>query len=107
MKLCEFVQQLKVPKQTVSYKIKRFKELGHGGDRPERERKRTVNRSRNRKFIKMRVQQNPRISMRKIAREIKINRETARLISRVQLGLCPYKMKEAQKLTAENKRTRL
>ena len=47
IKHCETVQQLKVSKQTVSYKIKRFTELGHGGDRPERERKRTVNTSRN------------------------------------------------------------
>ena len=45
--------------------------------------------------------------MRKVAREMKMNRETACLMARVQFGHCPYKMKEAQKLTTENKPTRL
>lgn len=106
-KQCEIVKLLKVPKQTVSYAIKRFKELGHDGERSGRGRKCSVNTQRNRKVIKKRVQRNPRISMRKVAREMKINRETARLMAKEELGLRPFKMKKAQKLTEENKRTRL
>ena len=114
LKLCkqrvkesEIVQRLKAPKQTVTHTIKRFKELGHDGDRPGRGRKRTVNTLRNQKVIKKRVQRNLGISMRKVAREMKIKRETARLMAKIELGPSPYKMKEARKLTAENKRPRL
>lgn len=89
-----------MPKLTVSYTIKRFKELKHDGDRPGRVRIHTVNTSRNRKVIKKRVQRNLRISMRKVAREMNINRKTERLMVRVELGLRPFKLKAAQKLTA-------
>ncbi|GFW33410.1 hypothetical protein TNCV_2795771 [Trichonephila clavipes] len=40
-----------VPRQTVSFVICRFKELGNDGRRPESERKGTVNSSRNCKAI--------------------------------------------------------
>ena len=44
--------------------------------------------------------------MRKVANETNINRGTVRLIARVKLDLRPYKMKEAQNLTGENKRNK-
>ena len=44
---CEIVQLLGVRGDMVSKTIKRFKEVGHAGDRPGRGRKRTVNTSQN------------------------------------------------------------
>ena len=45
--------------------------------------------------------------MKKFARDMKINRETARLMAVEELGLGPQKIKEVQKLILEKKRTRL
>ena len=87
--------------------IKRYQELGHEGDRPGRGRKRTVNTSRNRAVISKRVRRNPRVSMRKIARDTGMNRESVRLLAKKELGLQPYKRQKVQLLTDENKRTRL
>ena len=74
--------------------MNRFKELGHDGDRPGRERKQTVNTSQNRKIIKKRVNRNPHVSMRKIARETRISRESVRLIAKRELNLHPYKFRK-------------
>lgn len=104
---CQIVRLLKVPQRTVSHAIRRFNELGHDGDRPGRGRKRTVNTSRNRQIIRKRVKRNPRVSMRKIAREIKINRESVRRMARQELGLKAYKLQKGQLLTNDNKRVRL
>lgn len=103
----EIVRLLGVPKQTVSYAVNRFKELGHDGDRLGRGRKRTVNTSRNRKIIKKRVIRNPHVSMRKIARQTGIARESVRMIAKKELNLHPYKLKQGQMLTDDNKRIRL
>ncbi|KAM8702243.1 hypothetical protein ACLKA7_005106 [Drosophila subpalustris] len=104
---CEIVRLLDVPRQTVSKAIRRFNELGHKGDRPGRGRKSTVNNSANRQIIRKRVKQNPRVSMRKIARETGIKRESVRQMAKKHLGLKPYKLQKVQLLTEENKRVRL
>lgn len=104
---CEIARMLKVPKQTISDVIKRFKELGNTGRRPGSGRKRTVNISRNRQIIRKRVQRKSRQSMRKVARETGINRESVRLIAKNMLKLKPYKFQKAQFLTNENKLVRL
>ncbi|GFX77062.1 uncharacterized protein TNCV_1072621 [Trichonephila clavipes] len=64
---------LNVLRQIVSDAICHFKELCNDGQRPGNERKCTINTSRNRKAIKKRVQRNPRVSMRQIAREMGIS----------------------------------
>lgn len=104
---CEIVRLLNVSRQTVSKAINRFKELGHEGDRAGRGRKRTANTSRNRKIIKKRIKLNSRVSMRKIARETGISRESVRRIAKEELNLKPYKLQKVQLLTDENKRVRL
>lgn len=78
---CEIVCLLNVPEQTVSKAINWFKKLGHKGDRPGRERNRIINNTRNQKIIKKRVQQNSRVSMRKIVRDTDINCESVRQIA--------------------------
>ncbi|KAL7737264.1 hypothetical protein ACLKA6_012888 [Drosophila palustris] len=104
---CEIVRLLDVPRQTVSKAIRRFNQLGHEGDRPGRGRKSTVNNSANRQIIRKRVKRNPRFSMRKIARETGIKRESVRQMAKKHLGLKPYKLQKVQLLTDENKRVRL
>ena len=104
---CESARKLCIACSLVSRAIKRFKELGNKSDRHERGRKRTVNSSNNRKIIKKRVERNSRVSMRKIARETGINRESVRLIAKKELGLKPYKLQKCQLLTDENKKVRL
>ena len=91
---------------TVSDAVRRFKELGHEGDRPGRGSRRTVNTSKNRNIIKKRVQRNPTVSMRKVARETGINRESVRLMAKEDLNLKAYKLQKVQLLTNENKRVR-
>lgn len=104
---CEISRMLCVARETVSRVIKRFKELGHDGERPGKGRKRSVNTSRNRQLIKKRVQRNPRISMRKIARDTGINREAVRRMAKNELMLKPYKLQKRQLLTEKNKQVRL
>lgn len=103
----EIVRGLGLSKSTVSDAVLRFKELGHDGDRPGKGKKPTSNNPRNRKIIKKRVGRNCKVSMRKIAREIGLNRESVRKIAIYELGLKPYKSQKVQLRTDENKRVRL
>lgn len=104
---CEIARTLRIPPPRVSEAIKRVKELGHTGRRPGSGRKRTVRTARNRKLIRERIRRNPRVSMRKIARDTGIHRETVRRIAKEDLGLKPYKLQKVQLLTDDNKRVRL
>lgn len=104
---CEIAKALGVARSLVSRAVKRFRELGHDGDRRGRGRKRNVNSFRNRNIIKKRVDRNPRVSLRKIARETGISRESVRRIAKTELKLRPYKLTKGQLLTDENKRVRL
>ena len=104
---CDIVRLLNVPRQTVSKAIIRFKELGHEGDRPGRGRKCTVNTPANRKIIKKRIERNPRVSVRKVARETGISDRSVRRIVKQEFGLKPYKLQKVQLLTEENKCVRL
>lgn len=104
---CEIARIANTAPETVSRCIKRFNELGNYDDRPRKGRKRTVNVSNNRQIIKKRIQRNPARSMRQIARETGINRESIRLMAKKDLGLKPYKRVKCQLLTDNNKRIRL
>ena len=104
MRQCDIVRLLNVPKQTVPKAVNRFKELGHDGRRPGSGRRRTVNTSVNCQIIRKRVKRNSRVSMRKIACETGMKRESVRQMAKRELNLMPYKV---QLLTDENKRVRL
>ena len=92
---CEIARILKCSKQIVSNAIKQFKELDHKGDRPGRGRKCTVNTLKNRNIIRSRMRRNPKVSMRKIAVQTGLKRESIRKIAKNVLKLKPYKMKKA------------
>lgn len=104
---CEIARLLGVSKMMVSRTVRRFEELGHDGRRPGSGRKRTANTSFNRQLIKKRVQRNPRVSLRKIARETGISDRSVRRIAKDELNLKPYKLQKVQLLTDDNKRIRL
>lgn len=106
-KQVDIVRVLKIASSTVNDAIKRFKELGHEGDRTGRGRKFTKNIASVRNAIKKRVQRNCAVSMRKVAKEMEINRETVRKIAVINLGLKPYKSQKVQRLTDKNKEVRL
>ena len=78
MRQCDIVRLLNVPKQTVSKAVNRFKELGNDGRRSGSGRRRTVNTSANRQIIRKRIKRNSRVSMRKIAHETGMKRESVR-----------------------------
>ena len=107
MRQYDIVRLLNVPKQTVSKAVNRFKELGHDGRRPGSGRRRTVNTSANRQIIRKRVKRNSRVSMRKIARETGMKRESVRQMAKREFNLMPYKLQKVQLLTDENKCVRL
>ncbi|GFW81924.1 uncharacterized protein TNCV_2885981 [Trichonephila clavipes] len=93
------IHVLNVPRQTVFDAICRFKELGNDSRRPESGRKRTVNNSRNHKAIEKRVQRNPRVSMRRIASDMRICDRLVRRIAKTEFGLKSYKLRKVQLLT--------
>ncbi|XP_076037187.1 uncharacterized protein LOC143022725 [Oratosquilla oratoria] len=105
---CDIVRLLGVRKDVISKAVKRFKELGHEGDRPGRGRRKcTINTPRNRQIIKKRVPRNSRVSLRTIARETGISDRSVRQMAKQELELKPYKIQKAQLLTDENKRVQL
>lgn len=57
--------------------------------------------------MKKRITRNCRASVRKIAREIGVNRESVRLIAKNELHLKPHKLQKVHLLTDDNKRVRL
>lgn len=112
---------LDIPKSTVQDTIKKFRyknfrrkkskkfyrDLGTLEDLKRSGRPRSANTCRNRKLIRDRVRRNPRISMRKVARETEIPRESVRRIAKNELGIKAYKLQKAQLLTEQNKKVRV
>ena len=91
---------------TVHNAIKRFNEKGDLSDR-KRTRKPTVAVTSLVEKLKKRVKRNPRCSMRQVAKQLKVNRETVRKIVLNKLKCRPYKMRECQELTLKKKQMRL
>ncbi|VDO68789.1 unnamed protein product [Heligmosomoides polygyrus] len=83
---CGIVRLLHFARSTVSKTILRFKELGHEGDRPGRGRKRTGNTNTIQRIIKKRVDRNPNVSMRSIARDIGVSLSSVLRIAKKELG---------------------
>ncbi|PAV92052.1 hypothetical protein WR25_22710 [Diploscapter pachys] len=83
-------QLLKTLRQVVSRHIKRFKEVGSTFDRPHSDPK-TFNVARTKRFIKMRIKQNSKKSIRKMAQTLDISHTAARSIVRKDLKFKSYK----------------
>ena len=67
----------------------------------------TVLTPRVRDLVKKRVQRNSRLSLRKVAREVGVNRESVRQLVKCDLRLHPYEQKKRQLLTDADKAVRL
>ncbi|PAV85122.1 hypothetical protein WR25_04537 [Diploscapter pachys] len=82
---------LKTLRQVVSRHIKRFKEIGSTSDRSRSGRPKTFNVTRTKKLIRMRIKQNPKRSIRKVAQKLNTSHTAARSIVRKDHKLKPYK----------------
>ena len=87
--------------------IKRYRDIGNTTDRPRSGRPVSATNIRNRKVMWSRIWRNPRRSMRKIASEIKISRESVRTIVKRDLCLFPYKRRKVHFISAAIKQKRL
>jgi len=103
----EIVEHLKAAKSTVRDAVKRYEELGTTGDRSRCGRPRTARTASKIKVIRERIRRNPKRSMRKMARSLKIDEKTVRTIVKEDLKLSPFKMTSRQQLTALQKQKRM
>ena len=106
MRQAEIAKRLGIHRRTVSRTIQRFEELGTSSDRPRKGRPRSSNSSEVRKKIKLRLDRNPRRSLRKVAKDININRESVRQIVKNVFKCKPYKLQKAHLLTDKMKEVR-
>jgi transposase len=103
----EIARMLAIALSTVCRQIQRYKELGTAEDRHRRGRPATACTPANRAKIRKRIQRNPERSMRKMAKELGISKQSVRRLVEMKLGYHPYKLQKAQLLTARMKLQRL
>ena len=87
--------------------IKRYMDTGSTSDRQRSGRPTSATTTQKRKVIRSRIQRNPQRSMRKMALELKISRESVRTIVKSDLGLFPYKKRKVHFISAQIKIKRL
>jgi transposase len=87
--------------------IRRYSETGSLNDRPRSGRPPQVKTARNRKVIASRLRRNPRRSLRKMAAQLQLGRESVRQIVKSDLGLHPYKLQQVAELSPSAAHTRL
>jgi hypothetical protein len=87
--------------------LKRLKETGSTQDKPRSGRPPTSSSKIIIKKVRDRIRQNPRRSMRKMANDLQIGRESLRKLCRDKLKLIPYKIQKAHILTDSMKKVRM
>ncbi|KAI6650052.1 hypothetical protein LOD99_10524 [Oopsacas minuta] len=87
--------------------IKRYKDTGSTSDRQRSGRPTSATTTQKRKVIRSRIQRNPQRSMRKMALELKISRESVRTIVKSDMGLFPYKKRKVHFISPQIKEKRL
>lgn len=103
----DIVKTLPVPRRTVYAAIKRYKELGTTDDRPRKGRPVTATTPENQNKLRHRIRRNPGKSMRKLAKEMKIGRESIRKMVRNNLKCRSYKLGMGHYLDERMKHVRL
>ena len=91
----------------ISRNLSRFSDTGDVLDRPRPGRPRTARTISMTKRVLQRIKRNPGRSIRKMAKEMKTNRESMRRLVRKDLGMKHYKRHKRQLLTTLNKKKRL
>ena len=105
----EILKALKFPKtrRSLVYRtIQRYKETGSVKDCASIGRPRTSTTQKMKKKIASRVARNPQRSMRKMAAELEISRESVRRVVKRDLGLSPPKLRNIHSLTDASKEIR-
>ena len=87
----EIVKLLKAPKSTVWDAVIRYKELGTTGDQPRVGRPCMASIPAKIKCIRERIRRNPKQSMRKMAKSLKIDKKSVRTIVKKDLKMYPPK----------------
>lgn len=103
----EIAKMLNVQPKTVYRIIQRYQETGTTDDRPKSGRPATVNTPKLRARIKQLIKRNNQRSMRRIAKDVGVGKDTIRNMIKKNFGLYPYKLLQAQLLTERHKLGRL
>ena len=102
MYISKIIKQLKVPKFTVYYAVRRYKELGNIKDRPKSGRPRSCRTKSNIKAIRESVSRDSKRSIRKMARDLKMDPKSMRTIVKTDLNISPLKLKKRPHLTVKD-----
>ena len=97
----------KTSRKLIYRTIKRYRDTGSTSDKQRSGRPTSVTTTQKRKVIRSRIQRNPQRSMRKMAVELNISRESVRTIVKRDLGLFPYKKRKVHFISAKIKEKRL
>lgn len=97
----DIIKLLRMKRSTVFDAIKRYKELGTAKDRPRSGRPGNVTTPENLNKLRCRIRRNPEKSIRKIAKEMKIGRESVRKMIRSQ-GRGHYLDERMKRVRLEN-----
>lgn len=103
----EITKDLKIPQSTVSNILKRYKNSNDLSDKPRSGRPCSARSKNNIKIVRERIRRNPRRSMRKMGRDLKIDEKSVRNIVKKDLQLKPIKFQAAHVLTDAMKKQRL
>ncbi|KIH61667.1 hypothetical protein ANCDUO_08055 [Ancylostoma duodenale] len=94
----QIVKMLFLLRRSVQDMVRRFRELGSIEDRKSRGRPAVANVPKIVKIVRSRPDQNPKRSMRKMAKEVGIGRSSMRNIVTEELNLYPYRLQRAHAL---------
>lgn len=97
------LKPLGINRKFVYRTINRYLETGGTEDKARSGRPRSVRTPRLKKIIRDRIRRNPAQSARKLARNLKMNRESIRLLLRKDLKLTPYKKQVVHGVTKATK----
>lgn len=103
----QITNKLGIPRQTVHRTIARYKQLGTYMDRPGKGRPRTVLTQQLKDTVKKKVKRNPKRSIRKMAKQLKISKTSMSRMVHEGLKGYPYKMRKRHGLTDVHKEKRL
>lgn len=106
-RVCDIVRELNFHRKTVQRVISRYEELGNLSDRARSGRPRTSVTRQKIGNIRDRIRRNPRRSMRKMAAELGISRESVRTIVKKKLNIKCYKRQKVHLLPANTAANRV
>uniref|UniRef100_A0A914XBE1 Transposase n=1 Tax=Plectus sambesii TaxID=2011161 RepID=A0A914XBE1_9BILA len=107
MQPSEIAKRLSVHRVTIRRTIHRFQELGTSADHPKTGRPKSSNTAAVRDKLRLRLMRNSRRLLRKVAKEIIVNRGTVRQMAKNVMKLKAYKLQKAHLLTDHLRQVRL